>query len=101
AALTLLKEIPVGKGAYNVEPAPDGKLVLVTNKKKQSVSLVDAVGLTEIARIATSKKIVHGVASSPDGRLASRRPRGRSSCWWQSGRSPSGRRHPPGSRSAP
>jgi YVTN family beta-propeller protein len=70
ATLALIKEIPVGKGAYNVEPSPDGKLVLVTNKKEQSVSLVDAAKLTEIARIPTSKKIVHGVAYSPDGRLA-------------------------------
>jgi YVTN family beta-propeller protein len=65
-----IKEIPVGKGAYNVEPSPDGKLVLVTNKKDQSVSLVDARNLAEIARIPTSKTIVHGVAFSPDGRLA-------------------------------
>jgi YVTN family beta-propeller protein len=70
ATLTQLKEIPVGNGAYNVEPSPDGKLVLVTNKKDQSVSLVDAVKLTEVARIPTSKKIVHGIAYSPDGRLA-------------------------------
>jgi DNA-binding beta-propeller fold protein YncE len=34
------------------------------------VSLVDAVKLTEIARIPTTKKVVHGVAYSPDGRLA-------------------------------
>jgi DNA-binding beta-propeller fold protein YncE len=34
------------------------------------VSLVDAVKLTEVARIPTSKKIVHGIAYSPDGRLA-------------------------------
>jgi YVTN family beta-propeller protein len=70
ATLTQKKEIPVGKGAYNVEPSPDGRLVLVTNKKEQSVSLVDAVKLTEVARIPTSKRIVHGVAYSPDGRLA-------------------------------
>jgi YVTN family beta-propeller protein len=70
ATLTRTKEIPLGKGAYNVEPSPDGKLVIVTNKKDQSVSLVDAVGLTELARISTSKKVVHGVAFSPDGRLA-------------------------------
>jgi len=70
ATLTLIKEIPVGKGAYNVEPSPDGKLVLVTNKKEQSVSLLDAVKLTEIVRIPTSKKIVHGIAYSPDGRQA-------------------------------
>ncbi len=70
ATLTRVKEIPLGKGAYNVEPSPDGKLVIVTNKKEQSVSLVDAAGLTELARIPTSKKVVHGVAFSPDGRLA-------------------------------
>jgi YVTN family beta-propeller protein len=69
-SFTRLKEIPVGKGAYNVEPSPDGKLVLVTNKKDQSVSLVDAASLTEIARIPTSKRIVHGIAYSPDSRLA-------------------------------
>jgi YVTN family beta-propeller protein len=70
ATLTKVKEIPVGKGAYNVEPSPDGKLVIVTNKKDQSVSLIDAVRLREIARIPTSKKIVHGVAYSPDNRVA-------------------------------
>ncbi len=70
ATLTLIKEVPVGKGAYNAEPSPDGKLVLVTNKKEQSVSLVDATKLVEVARIPTSKKVVHGVAYSPDGRLA-------------------------------
>lgn len=70
AALRPIKEVPVGKGAYNVEPSADGKLVIVTNKKDQSISLVDAASLAEIARIPTSKKIVHGVAYSPDGRLA-------------------------------
>jgi YVTN family beta-propeller protein len=70
AGFTKLAEIPVGKGAYNAEPSPDGKLVVVTNKKDQSISLVDAVKLKEIARIPVSKKIVHGVAFSPDQRLA-------------------------------
>jgi len=60
----------VGLGAYHVEPSPDGAIVIVTNKKDRSVSLVDAKTLTEIARIPTSKKIVHGVAFSPDGRYA-------------------------------
>jgi YVTN family beta-propeller protein len=70
ASLRQTGEIPVGKGAYNVEPSPDGKLVLVTNKKDQSVSLIDAGTLSEVARVSTSKKIVHGVAYSPDSRLA-------------------------------
>ena len=70
ATFRQLKEVPVGKGAYNVEPSPDGKLIIVTNKKDQSISLIDAASLSEIARIPTSKKIVHGVAYSPDSRRA-------------------------------
>jgi YVTN family beta-propeller protein len=69
-SMTKIKEIPVGKGAYNVEPSADGALIIVTNKKDQSVSLVDARTLSEIARIPTTKKIVHGVAYSPDGKYA-------------------------------
>lgn len=69
AALTREAEIPVGKGAYNVEPSPDGSLVVVTNKKDRSISLVDARRLTEVARVATSKPVVHGVAFSPLGRV--------------------------------
>jgi YVTN family beta-propeller protein len=70
ATLDLVKELPVGAGAYNVEPSADGKWVIVTNKKAQSVSLVDPVTLAEVARIPTSKKLPHGVAYSPDGRWA-------------------------------
>ena len=69
-SLTLKREIHVGKGAYNVEPSPDGRYVIVTNKKEQSVSLLDAVTLEELARIPTTKKIVHGIAYSPDHRYA-------------------------------
>ncbi len=70
AALTLIKEIPVGVGAYNVEPSPDGTIGIVTNKKDQSFSILDLKALTELARIKTTKKIVHGVAFSPDGKVA-------------------------------
>jgi YVTN family beta-propeller protein len=70
ATLALTKEIPTAAGAYNVEPSPDGKWIIVTNKKAQSVSLIDAATLTEIAKIPTTKKIPHGVAYSPDGRFA-------------------------------
>jgi YVTN family beta-propeller protein len=70
ATLELTKEIPVGEGAYNVEPSPDGRWILVTNKKAQSVSVVDARSLSEVARIATSKPLPHGVAYAPDGTVA-------------------------------
>ena len=64
------KEVPLGAGAYNVEPSADGRWIIVTNKKAQSFSLVDAHTLTEVVRVPTTKKIVHGVAFSPDGRYA-------------------------------
>lgn len=67
---TLIRAIATGAGAYNVEPSRDGKLIIVTNKKAQSISVIDAVTLTELKRIPTTKKIVHGVAFSPDGRYA-------------------------------
>ncbi len=70
ATLEQRGQVAVGKGAYNVEVSPDGGLVLVTNKKDRSVSLVDARSLKEIARIPTTKPVVHGVAWSPDGRYA-------------------------------
>jgi DNA-binding beta-propeller fold protein YncE len=70
ASLRRTAEILVGKGAYNVEASPDGAYLVVTNKKERSVSLVDARALREIARIGTTKPVVHGVAWSPDGRIA-------------------------------
>jgi DNA-binding beta-propeller fold protein YncE len=70
ATLGLVKQIPTGTGAYNVEPSPDGQWVVVTNKKAQSVSIISADSLVEVARIPTTKKIPHGIAYSPDGRYA-------------------------------
>jgi len=69
-ALRLVQAVPVGHGAYNVEPSPDGRWVIVTNKKDQSVSLIDAATLVEAARIKTAKPFPHGVAYSPDNRYA-------------------------------
>lgn len=70
ASFKKVKEVPLGAGAYNVEPSPDGKWIIVTNKKDKSFSLVDARTLTEVVRVPTTKKIVHGVAYSPDGKYA-------------------------------
>ena len=44
--------------------------MIVTNKKDQSISVFDARTLAEVARIPTTKKIVHGIAYSPDSKLA-------------------------------
>ena len=70
ASLELLRRLPTAAGAYNVEPSPDGRWVLVTNKKAQSVSVFDTRTWTESARIPTTKRVPHGIAFSPDGRYA-------------------------------
>ena len=70
ATFDLVKEVAAGHGAYNVEASPDGKWVIVTNKKDQSVSLFDAATLAEVARVPTAKPFPHGVAYSPDNRYA-------------------------------
>jgi YVTN family beta-propeller protein len=69
-SLELVRRLPTGTGAYNVEPSPDGRWVLVTNKKAQSVSVFDTRTWAEAARIPTSKRIPHGIAFSPDSRYA-------------------------------
>jgi YVTN family beta-propeller protein len=66
--LAIVRKLPTGTGAYNVEPSPDGKFVIVSNKKDKSVSVFDTRTWKEAARIATSKRIPHGIAYSPDGR---------------------------------
>ena len=70
ATLTVQHRVVTGAGAYNVDLSPDGTVLVVTNKKGQSVSLIDPRTWTETARIPTTKKIVHGVAFSPDSRYA-------------------------------
>lgn len=61
---------PAGNGVYNLAITADGRLLLGTNKRDQSVSLFDVTRGAEVARIATTRKIVHGVAVSPDDRYA-------------------------------
>jgi DNA-binding beta-propeller fold protein YncE len=69
ATLEVVRRLPTANGAYNAEPSPDGRWVVVTNKKAQSISVFDTGTWTE-RRLATSKRIPHGVAFSPDGRYA-------------------------------
>jgi len=70
ATFELVRRLPTGAGAYNVEPSADGRWVLVTNKKDRSVSVFATATWTEAARIPTTKRIPHGIAFSPDGRFA-------------------------------
>jgi len=70
AAWRVTRRIPAGEGVYNLAATSDGTLLVATNKRGRSVSLIDARELRELARIATLRRVVHGVAISPDDRYA-------------------------------
>ena len=65
-----MRRIPAGEGIYNLAVTHDGTRVLATNKRGQSVSVFDAASGKELARIPTSKRVVHGVAVTADDRYA-------------------------------
>jgi len=66
----MTRRIPMGDGVYNLAATHDGRLLIGTNKRNQSVSVVELASGKEVARIATLRKVVHGVAVSPDDRYA-------------------------------
>jgi DNA-binding beta-propeller fold protein YncE len=66
----LVKRIAAGNGVYNLGVSADGKLLIATNKRDASASIFDIASGQELARIPTKRKVVHGVAVSPDSRYA-------------------------------
>ena len=70
AAWRVTRRVPAGEGIYNLAVTADGALLVATNKRGRSVSLVDTREMRELARISTLRRVVHGVAISPDDRYA-------------------------------
>ena len=68
ASWTMRRRIATGEGTYNLATTRDGKLLLGTNKRGQSVSIHDAVSGRELARVPTSRRIPSGLVVSPDDR---------------------------------
>ncbi|MDF2771123.1 MAG: hypothetical protein K0S86_616 [Geminicoccaceae bacterium] len=69
-AWTMKRRIPAGDGVYNLATTHDGKLLIATNKRGKSVSIIDVGSGKELARVATQRPVVHGVVVSPDDRYA-------------------------------
>ena len=66
----ILRRFTTDKGPYNLAIDHAGKRLVVTHKGAQSVGVWDLEAGRELARIATSEKVTHGVVLSPDGRYA-------------------------------
>jgi DNA-binding beta-propeller fold protein YncE len=67
---TLTRRLPAGDGVYNLAVTHDGRLLVATNKRGQSVSVFDAGTGRELKRLPTKRKVVHGVAITADDRYA-------------------------------
>ena len=70
ASWQLIRRIPPREGVYNLETTHDGKRLIATNKRDQSVSIYDLKTGRELARLPTKRKVLHGVVVSPDDAYA-------------------------------
>jgi DNA-binding beta-propeller fold protein YncE len=70
AAWTLVRRIPAADGIYNLAVTRDGTKLVATNKRGRSVSVFDTRSGTELARIPTTRRVVHGAAITADDRYA-------------------------------
>lgn len=70
ASWKMTRRIPTGDGVYNLAATHDGKLLLGTNKRGQSVSVIDISSGKELARIPTTRKVASGITVSDDDRYA-------------------------------
>ena len=70
ARWAMTRRLPAGNGVYNLAATSDGRLLVGTNKRGQSVSVIDLATGKEAARIPTSRRIPSGVVISRDDRYA-------------------------------
>jgi DNA-binding beta-propeller fold protein YncE len=66
----LVRRIPAGEGVYNLATTRDGKVLIATNRRGKSVSFFDAASGRELAKVATLRPVIHGIAVSDDNRYA-------------------------------
>jgi DNA-binding beta-propeller fold protein YncE len=64
----MTRRIPAGDGVYNLAATRDGKLLVATNKRGKSISIIDIASGKELARVPTQRRVVHGAVISPDDR---------------------------------
>jgi DNA-binding beta-propeller fold protein YncE len=70
AKWSVVRRLPARPGVYNLAITPDGTRLVATNKRDQSVSVIDIKSGKELARLPTKRKVLHGVVISPDNAYA-------------------------------
>lgn len=66
----ITRRFNTGKAPYNLEVSADGRLVVVSYKGEGSTGVWDLETGEEIAKIANTRRVSHGVAISPDSKFA-------------------------------
>ncbi|MDW3652270.1 MAG: YncE family protein [Bacteroidia bacterium] len=66
----ITRKFSTGKGPYNVEISPNGKLMVVTYKSDAQTGVWNLETGEELARIPNSRKVSHGIAITPDSKFA-------------------------------
>ena len=59
-----------GKGPYNIDTSPDGRMLVVTYKRDATIGFWDLNTGEELARRTTTRRVPHGVLVTPDGEYA-------------------------------
>ena len=69
-AWTVVRHIPAGPGVYNLAVTRDGRLLIASNRRGQSVSVIEIASGRELVRLPTRRRVVHGIAVTGDDRFA-------------------------------
>jgi DNA-binding beta-propeller fold protein YncE len=66
----VVRRITARAGVYNLDVTHDGRRLVATNKRDQSVSIYELKSGRELARLPAKRKVLHGVVITPDDRYA-------------------------------
>lgn len=67
---TLTRRFATGRGPYNLNTTPDGKLLVATLKQGGGFQVFDLATGRSVANLKSSTNVTHGVVISPDSRYA-------------------------------
>ena len=67
---TVTRRYTTGRGPYNVDVTPDGRLLVATLKQGGMFEVFDRASGESLARFPNSTTVAHGIALSPDSRYA-------------------------------